>query len=418
MSTKKKHSLFNIVIFLIVLSCVLYVVNNYNKKVITVTAKSGTIEDTIKSYGIVFIDETVYNSKTDGKVKFYYDEGDKIKSGILVMELYTDVNSHDINKEIAQIEKAIQKLENPSNNENQNINLEEFKKAEINIQNAVLNNDIDSLYDIVHQIENDDEVFLDINEYENYELEKLYTLRENMSESIEDNKIPYYANKAGVISYKFDGLEEIYSIKKIDQFSENEMNILDLEYLDNSKITDVSDNQDLFKIVNNFEYFILVKLNNKLVNIEENTYIKTRISNDDYSNVVYAYVEQINPGVEESVVVLKYSEYFYRYYYSRYIDVEIISSNMYEGIIIDSTAVTQKDNLIGVYVKDVSGVVKFFPIKIIVQNKDIIIASEGEKVSKGSRGSIIIDGKSYYTIKNYDEVILQPDKVYEGQILN
>lgn len=418
MSTKKKHSLFNIVIFLIVLSCVLYVINNYNKKVITSTANSDTIEDIINSYGIVFVDETVYNSKTDGRIKFFYDEGDKIKSGTLVMELYTDVNSHDINREIAQIENAIQKLENSTNNEHQNINPEEFKKVEISIQNAVFNDDTNSVYDIIHQLEYNDEVLFETNEYENYDLGELYTLRDNMTRSIEDNKIPYYANKAGVISYKFDGLEEIYSLKKIDQFSENEMNILDQEILDNNKLTDTSDNQSLFKIINNFEYFILVKLNNnEVINLKENTYKKTRISNDDYSNDVDAYVVQINPGVEESVVVLKYSDYFYRYYYSRYIDVGIIS-NTYEGIIIDSIAVTQKDNLKGVYVKDISGVVKFFPIEIIGQKKDIIIVSEGEKISKGSRGSITINGNSYFTIKNYDEIILQPDKVYEGQILN
>lgn len=412
-----KRKLINFVIFLILLSCVIYMIDNFNKKVKTSTVQEGEIEDKIRVNGIVFKDETIIKTKADGKVKFYRDEGERVKNGILIMEIYTDVNSQELNKELIQIEKAIEKLESLNYKVGEGISKETIKRTETDIQNAVFTNDIENLYNIINKVENVSDDFFDINVYENYSLDELYNFKKSVSNSIKSKRITYYANNAGLVSYKFDGLEDVYSFDKMKFFSANDMNILDTKKTDTKDTTSVENNQTIMKIINNFEYYVLIKVNNdKIEGIKENTYVKTRIMASEIQDIAYAYVEKINYGSEESVIVLKYTDYFYKYYDYRYLDVEIIN-NTYNGIILNSKAITTKDGITGVYVKDISNIVKFFPIRIIGEKNEIVIVFEGDKINEGARGIIDVNGVNYYTVKNYDKIILQPEKVYEGQIL-
>ncbi len=416
MSSKNgKRKLINFVIFLILLSCIIYIVDNFNSKVKVSTVQEGQIENKIKVNGIVFKNETIIKSNTDGKIKFYRDEGDRIKNGILIMDIYTDANSQELNKEITEIDEAIVKLKNP--NYEVGVKEETIEKTEADIQSAVFSENIDNLYSIISKVENENNEVFDINEYENYSLDDLYKLKKSVSNSAKSNKITYYASTSGLVSYKFDGLEDVYSYDKMRSFSADDMNILDTKKSDINNNDNVNNNQAVMKIINNFEYYILIKVNNdKIDGIKENTFVKTRINNSELQDIAYAYVEKINFGSEESVIILKYDDYFYKYYEYRYLDVEIIY-NTYDGIILNSKAVITKDDITGVYVKDISNIVKFFPIKIIGEQNEVVIVSEGNKINEGARGAIDIDGVSYYTVKNYDKIILQPEKVYEGQIL-
>lgn len=415
---EKKNKLINFVVFLVLFSCLLYFIDNYNNKIKTNVAVVGKLEDKIRLAGVFFSDEAIIKSKTDGEVKFYYDEGDKIKKDILALEIYTDLDSHELDKELSDIDNAIDLLESSGNMMISEESKDNTEEIEINIQNALFNNDIDTLYNIVDNIEKKSEQCFDVSAYDKYTLEELNKLKTSIIDSSNNNKIDYYSNRSGIVSYKFDGLENVYSLKNMYDFTASNLNILDNKIIDVSESFTTSKNQNIMKIINNFEYYILVKIgNNELKNIEEDMYLKTRIIDKENNDLLHAYIEKINYGSEESILIMKFDDYFYKYYDHRYVDIELIR-NIYEGIIIDLEAIVEINNQTGVYIKDISKVVKFFPVKIIGQNDKIAVVSEGKKLNEGARGLIYIESNQFYTIKNYDQVILEPDKAFEGQILN
>ena len=77
-------------------------------------AENGILEDVIKAEGIVVKDEKVYSATLDGNVLYYYEEGTKIKQGQLIADINTDADSVEVNRQIAEIQAAINKLENSS----------------------------------------------------------------------------------------------------------------------------------------------------------------------------------------------------------------------------------------------------------------------------------------------------------------
>jgi 5-methylcytosine-specific restriction endonuclease McrBC GTP-binding regulatory subunit McrB len=91
--------------------------------------------------------------------------------------------------------------------------------------------------------------------------------------------------------------------------------------------------------------------------------------------------------------------------------------DVHEGIKINSKALIEKDGLKGVYIKDASNIVKFFPVEILGQDKDVSIIYIGNYVSEDRRRVINISENSYDTIKIFDKIIIEPEKVYEGQII-
>ncbi len=78
----------------------------------------------------------------------------------------------------------------------------------------------------------------------------------------------------------------------------------------------------------------------------------------------------------------------------------------------------EKDGVMGAYVQDASNIIKFFPVEILGSNEEYSIISLGDFVAANERRTITLGTDIYPTIKIFDKVILEPDKVYEGQIVD
>ena len=190
----------------------------------------------------------------------------------------------------------------------------------------------------------------------------------------------------------------------------------DYTMTDKSKVQTVVKNESIYKIIRNFEYYILATVDNEKAKLfEENKYIKTRILSDGSQHEVWGYIKKINYGSEESVLVLYFDDYFYKVYDKRYVDLELITDTN-EGLEISKKALTQVNGLTGVYVEDASNIIKFFPVEILGQDENNAIVSIGEYVAENERRQIYVADKGYSTIKIFDKIILEPENVYEGQI--
>lgn len=415
---KKSFGLKNFLFSFVIVCIVIYFFQNSIESVKTIIAEKGVLEDIISAKGIVVKDEEVYIANSDGFVTYYHNDGDKVNKGLLVADINTDSKTANLKEQIDEIEAAIKLKSNEKNEKNHASDAKaNDEKSEKELQSSILNKNLENVYNIVGQEDNNTEASASDNKYKDYDLNRLESLKNSLLKNLGKNKLPFYSNRSGIITYKIDGLEDKYKYGDVLTITPSSTSPMEYVESDTSKNSNVANGQKLFKIIRNFDYYIAVTVNNEYAKLfEENKYIKTRISSGNDENVVWGLIKKINYGSEQSVLIIYFDEYFYKVYDKRYVDLQLIT-DIHEGLKIDAKALCEKDGMTGVYVKDVSNIVKFFPVEILGQDKNTAIIYIGDYVSENDRRVIKISDKKYETIKIFDKIVLEPDKVYEGQIL-
>jgi len=416
---KKSFGLKNFFISFVIVCIVIYIFQNYKGSVETIVAEKGNLEDIIQAKGIVIKDEEVYSSSGHGDITYYHKDGEKLNKGTLVADIHTNSDSAEIKNQIKEIQSAIDfknKNELIAKDENVKVVLtnEETSEFQNSIQASVLNKDLGTMYDDIQLIGGNNKI--SSNKYDSYDVSQLNSMKNDLAKSLETNNIHCYSKKSGIVSYKVDGLEDFYKYENVLDLTPSSTIQKELIEVDSSISQEVTVDERLYKIICNFDYYIAATVNNEYAKLfEANKYIKTRIKHDGLESEAWGYIKKINYGSEESVLIIYFDDYFYKIYDKRYVDLELIT-DIHEGIKINSKALIEKDGLKGVFIKDASNIVKFFPVVILGQDKDVSIISTGDYVSEDRRRVINISENSYETIKIFDKIILEPEKVYEGQI--
>lgn len=406
---RKNFGLKNFFLSFVIVVIAIYVFQNFKKSADFMVAENGILEDVIKAEGIIVKDEQIYNATLDGSVIYYYEEGTKIKEGQLIADINTSADAAEINGQIAEIQAAIDNLEN---NEEQSVSKVNFTAYQNEIQLSILNNDLQNMYNIIGQVDKNEVFYNDT--YADYSVSQLKEMKNNLMKSVSTNKVPYYSDRSGYISYKTDGLEDVYKFENVMDMAPSSTTKRDYSFKD--KKSSVQKDEGFYKIIRNFEYYIAATVNNEKAKLfEENKYIKVRILSDGEQHIVWGFIKKINYGSEESVLILYFDDYFYKVYDKRYVNLELITA-VYEGLKIQNEALIEVDGVKGVYVKDASNIIKFFAVEIIGSDEEYSVVSLGSYIGTNERNIITINDKRYPTIKIFDKVILQPDMVYEGQI--
>lgn len=416
----KSFGLKNFFFSFVTVCIVLYVFQNSNGSVKTMVAEEGSLEDIINADGVVIKNEEVYYASLNGSVTYYKKDGDKVKGGVLVADLNTDENSAQIRTQIDEIQSVIEEKSSKGiadSGVQKDLKKDSLKINENEIQSSLFNNNIEDVYKLAKQVNNDGAQVYENSKYESYDISQLKSLKASLTKSLNTHKISYYSALAGIICYKIDGLEETYNYDDVLNIKPSSVVKKDYEISDKSKNNKVEIGDKLYKIVRNFDYYIAAVVDNEHAKLfEKNKYVKTRIICDGKDNELWGYIKKINYGSEESVLVLYFDDYFYKIFDKRYVELQLIT-DIHKGFKIDKKALIKKDGIDGVYIKDASNIVKFFPVKILGENNTDMIISLGEYVSDDERRVIKISEKTYQTVKIFDKIILEPNKVYEGQIV-
>lgn len=389
----------------------------------TTTAQEGYIEDKIKASGVIIRDEQVYLSDGEGRVNVVKNEGEKVKAGANIVELSLNKDNVSLKGELEEVDKKIKSLE-------------KIDKGE-NIQNRDNQKSTHNLADIVDKIQENiaeedltemefltDSLDCCMGKKKNVDgkdtlsdssLENLQNKKEEILNKISDNTINYLSKESGVVSYNIDGLEEIYSIKKIYDFSYDDLN---QEKLDTKKIKSgdtVKAGEPIFKIMDNLNWYLALKIENikDIEPLKEGDTVYVSFDSND-SKRVKGQILKINKNKSKASMIIKFDTFFSEYYNYRYVDVDIIKSK-YEGLKVPNKSVVKKEGVKGVYIKDISGIVKFRPINILGQDDEFTIVDVGDK-----NKHIMVKGsdEKKKTLKLFDEVIIDSDKVEEGQIVD
>lgn len=373
--SKKRFYFRNYVIIFIIVCSFLYVVQKYNNMIDTSILEYDELEEIINTDGIIIKDEAILSSKSIGDVKYYYNEGQKVNKGAYLADISTVSSAEQINAEIELINKAL--------------------------------NSTDSVITIGNG-EN--------GKYSKYTDDELKVLKESFEKALTNNKMPVFSPKSGYVTYVFDGLEDTFKYEDVLDIMPSRLHNLEEVIVNTNNASSVNVDDKLLKVINNFEYYMVCLVNNSDISTyKEGSYIRVRFNDGD--NIVFGFIEKINSSSEESVLIISFDAFFYNVYNKRIVKTELIK-NIYQGIKVDKEAVIEKEGITGVYVKDISNIIKFFPVDIIGSNDEYYMVSQGDIITEGDRGRITINDKIYSTVKAFDKVVLNPDKVYEGQIVD
>ncbi len=385
----------------------------------TYTVEMDVIQNTETVKGIKICDEKVYKSKTQGEIEFYKKEGEKVGIGDKIAHISKNEKSIDLNKKLKDLDNKIKAIEEDSKTSKMFDN--DLRKIEdkidnilYHIQTAVLNSQYNKVKDYKDQLKilvNKRSTILGEDKYTKLNLNKLKKERKKIVDKLEKLNKSYYSKNTGILSYNIDGLEKIYTLNSMAEINTESFRIIDTQTVNTSSLSTTNYGQAIFKICDNYKWYIVVKVSDKSINYFDkgkNVYI--RINNNEEE--IKAKVLNINNNADYSVCIFELNTDFYKYYDKRYLDVCIILENN-EGLKIPKEAIKSKGNLKGVYTKDLNNIIKFVPIKIIASSKEYVLVKDGS-IELNIDGEVI----KKKSLSMYDEVILNPSKIEKIQVLN
>ncbi|WP_156456453.1 HlyD family efflux transporter periplasmic adaptor subunit [Abyssisolibacter fermentans] len=381
-------------------------------------AKVDVLEDVVECDAVLIDSSVVYKAKQTGTIKYYKDEGERIKKGVTLARIYS-TNEEELQNKLNDINTQIQKLQ--SNSIKKGILKGDLDKSEkllnymINdLQDSLLNKDFNKAKLLKNQLINGIDKHSKISgndAYTEVTLSQLIKEKENIINQMQNTTRNYYSQNVGLISYKLDGLEEVYTLDNVMNMAIDKFDIEQSEIIDNNEITTIKAGQAMFKISNNNKWYIACKVNKSSINgIIEGKNINIRLDN---KLILKSYVYKIKEQDDEALLIFQFDNYYYEFYQNRHMKIEIIKTSN-EGLKIPISTIIQKDDLKGVYVSNINNIVRFMPIEIIYQNDEFAVVKDRyiEIIDKKTN-----ETKNVKTIKMYDEIILNPEKVKDFEII-
>lgn len=377
----------------------MFLPNLYSSKAQTILVKSEEIEKKIESKAITIKDETIYEAKSKGKLKFYHNEGEKISKNQVLMTQANLSNIEDYEKEIDNIEKEIDKL-NKANKSNTLFN-KDFKKLEKeineiekNISEANEKENSKEIKELENQLKEKQDKLKTIsqqNGFMGYTTRQLINQKEELLEKISKNNNSIVSNESGLVSYLFDGYETKYTVHNMTNLNPSDIDIKKPQVKNIKKISDSSVGDPIVKVIKDFKWFIATNISiEDAKELDEEQSINIRIKKDNKK--INGKILKINTSKKNALVLIELDSYLYKYYKDRILDIDIILKE-YHGLRIPSKAVVEKDDVKGVYTKNVDSIIKFKSINVIYSEDDFVIA--------------LPDETNQSSIEAYDEVIIE-----------
>lgn len=381
----------------------------------TILPDTGIIYSKTSGQGIVIKEENVYYSEGSGQLSLLIDEGIRVPTGTEVANIVMVKDTSSINSEIKEIESKIDKLMDSNvksviNNVNSEKNSENISRIIEGIQNNLKNENYDGVETNINNLSNlpigsaTEETLI------NQSLEALYKEKERLVGQLNSNLLRCFTKEPGIVSYEIDGYENVYLPKEFQNYTYEKLTVNEIKDDDENKSSDVSSGQPIFKIINNFEWYMAIK-------IEDVTDIKlyetgqTMLIELDNGTELKGKIISINITGDKAVIVLKLNTYIHQDYNLRFPLLNIIH-NKKEGLKIPTKVIIERDGKKGVLIKDINGIVVFKQISVLGEEGEYSLIDKGN-----NNGYIEDNGKSYKTVTLYDEIFIDPFDVSEGEIL-
>ena len=345
--------------------------------------------------------EEVYQAGRNSYFTTQAKEGEKVKKGLENLSVTKSANDV-IDKKLAAINKRLKDLDYDTSDDiglDNKVMTSKIKALQISINQKRY----EDLSQILNRTEDDEDKYYE--SIKNYSIDKLLEMKDELLINKRSDAPSIRVSMSGIVSYFIDGLEDKYTNKNFDAIFEKDL----LEDSKNYSINKAQSN-DKFKIFDNFSMNILAFSNNeKLEDVGVNDVVL--IEWDLTGTKTYARVLKKEKVDKTYKFLLNIRERISELYKDRFSKMEIIFDE-YKTFKLPKSALIDKGSEKGVYIKDIDNTIRYKRVLLVGSDRDNIYVMRTD-----DNGLMKYKKLKFRSIKYYDEVVVFPSTVKEGDIL-
>ena len=345
--------------------------------------------------------EEVYQAGRNSYFTTQAKEGEKVKKGLENLSVTKSANDV-IDKKLAAINKRLKDLDYDTSDDiglDNKVMTSKIKALQISINQKRY----EDLSQILNSTEDDEDKYYE--SIKNYSIDKLLEMKDELLINKRSDAPSIRVSMSGIVSYFIDGLEDKYTNKNFDAIFEKDL-------LEDSKSYSINKAQsnDKFKIFDNFSMNLLAFSNNaKLEDVGVNDVVL--IEWDLTGTKTYARVLKKEKVDKTYKFLLNIRERISELYKDRFSKMEIIFDE-YKTFKLPKSALIDKGSEKGVYIKDIDNTIRYKRVLLVGSDRDNIYVMRTD-----DNGLMKYKKLKFRSIKYYDEVVVFPSTVKEGDIL-
>lgn len=221
----------------------------------------------------------------------------------------------------------------------------------------------------------------------------------------------YYSQMRGIISYHYDGLEEVYLPDDMFSIEESALDNKTEEGEEKYPVKEcvtgnAASGDPVFKVVDNKEWYIICWIEpKKAEDFVAGKPVSVRFADGE---LVQMKVHQSAQQNRKFQVILSCDRYYEEFDRIRTGTCTLIKSRK-SGLLLESDSIVEQNGQKGVYVVNKLGVPEFVPVKVL--------SSDGQTTAVEKNQYFDAEGKVVYTVETYDQ-ILRIDEDVEAALKN
>lgn len=407
---RQRYNWNNIIVFICMLSFAVYIGDSLVRKsdrsrIETAFLEYGDVKSSIEKEMVIIRDSRVLLAPADGNYELIYPEGVRVKKGQPVAKSTSQENIEDYNELIYLIDSRISHIDNPEAISKESSDLSAINnKLETlykNLQTRIQNDEIKYIDSIKKDIEIlNDKKQLYFVDNEGTTKEKLLERKAALLKEKSSKNSTIYADSLGLVSSYCDGLESTLNIPNIKNLTVSQLRkVSNIENINYS--AEIKKGEAIATIADNSHWYLACEVTkNDIDHIQSEKKVAIEIEDVAFSAVLEDFYKDKNG---------KFLGYFrvendeFNFFEKRKFNAKIIYQ-FSKGIAIPNTAILEKDGKIGIFVVERTGIANFKPINEIAAKDTNYSAIEYN----------VITDRGNDTINIYDEVILNPENIKEG----
>ena len=345
--------------------------------------------------------EEVYQAGRHSYFTTQAKEGEKVKSGLENLSVTKSTNDL-IDKKIDAINKRLKDLDYDTSGE-ESIDQKAMNRKIKALQISINQKRYEDLSQILNSSEDEEDKYYE--SIKNYSIDKLLEMKDELNESKRSEAPAVKVSMSGIVSYFIDGLEDKYTNENFDALFEKDL-------IEDSKSYSLNEGKsnDNFKILDNFSMNILAFSDDKkLEDIKVNDVVL--IEWDLTGTKTYARVLKKEKTGDTYKFLLNIRERISELYKDRFSKMEIIFDE-YKTFKLPKSALVDKGSEKGVYIKDIDNTIRYKRVLLVGSDRDNIYVMRTD-----DNGLMKYKKLKFKSIKYYDEVVVFPSTVKEGDIL-
>ena len=345
--------------------------------------------------------EEVYQAGRHSYFTTQAKEGEKVKRGLENLSVTKSTNDL-IDKKIDAINKRLKDLDYDTSGE-ESLDQKAMNKKIKALQISINQKRYEDLSQILNSAEDEEDKYYE--SIKNYSIDKLLEMKDELNESKRSEAPAVKVSMSGIVSYFIDGLEDKYTNENFDALSEKDL-------IEDSKSYSLNQGKsnDNFKILDNFSMNILAFSDDKKledVNVNDVVLIEWDLT----GTKTYARVLKKEKSGDTYKFLLNIRERISELYKDRFSKMEIIFDE-YKTFKLPKSALIDRGSEKGVYIKDIDNTIRYKRVLLVGSDRDNIYVMRTD-----DNGLMKYKKLKFKSIKYYDEVVVFPSTVKEGDIL-